>query len=88
MSKPTEQRPPQVTLASGIVMFSSVVVLLTVGERLSTLRSVNRVFLLKNGHVEAAGSHNDLWRDNDHYRRLQVLSDASGTEHAPLRGGG
>jgi ATP-binding cassette subfamily B protein len=57
-------------------------------QRLSTLRSVNRVFLLKNGHVEAAGSHNDLWRDNDHYRRLQVLSDASGTEHAPLRGGG
>ncbi len=37
MSQPTTQRPPQVTLASGIVMFSSVVVLLTVWERVSTL---------------------------------------------------
>ncbi|MCF6376130.1 hypothetical protein L2K70_00760 [Nocardioides KLBMP 9356] len=41
MSKPTEQRPPQVTLASGIVVFSSVVVLLTVWDRLSTLRSLD-----------------------------------------------
>jgi len=54
-------------------------------QRLSTLRTVNRVFLLKNGHIEAHGSHNDLWRDNDQYRRLQILADASATEHTPLR---
>ena len=41
MSQPTEQRPPQVTLASGIVMLSSVVVLLTAGERISTLGSLD-----------------------------------------------
>lgn len=40
MSQPTTQRPPQVSLASGIVMFSSVVVLLTVWERVSSLNSL------------------------------------------------
>ncbi|TGN63610.1 hypothetical protein EXE59_06340 [Nocardioides eburneiflavus] len=40
MSQPTTQRPPQVSLASGIVMFSSVVVLLTVWERVSSLGSL------------------------------------------------
>ncbi len=40
MSQPTEQRPPQVTLASGIVMFASVVVLLTTWERVATLGSL------------------------------------------------
>ena len=54
-------------------------------QRLSTLRRVDRVFLLKNGHLEATGSHNDLWRDNDQYRRLQITADASATEHTPLR---
>jgi ABC-type multidrug transport system fused ATPase/permease subunit len=53
-------------------------------QRLSTLRSVNRVFLLKNGHIQASGSHNDLWRDNDNYRQLQLLADASAT-HTPLK---
>ncbi len=40
MSQPTEQRPPQVTLASSIVMFASVIVLLTAFERVSTLGSL------------------------------------------------
>jgi hypothetical protein len=40
VSQPTTQRPPQVSLASGIVMFSSVVVLLTVWERVSSLGSL------------------------------------------------
>jgi hypothetical protein len=40
VSQPTTQRPPQVGLASAIVMFSSVVVLLTVWERVSSLRSL------------------------------------------------
>ncbi len=54
-------------------------------QRLSTLRKVDRVFLLKNGHVEASGVHGDLWRDNDNYRRLQVMADAPSTEHAALK---
>ena len=37
MSQPTEQRPPQVTLASGIVMFASVLVLLMAWEQITTL---------------------------------------------------
>lgn len=40
MSQPTEQRPPQVTLASGIVIFASIIVLLTALERVSTLGSL------------------------------------------------
>jgi len=40
VSQPTEQRPPQVTLASGIVMFASVMVLLTVWERVTSLGSL------------------------------------------------
>jgi ABC-type multidrug transport system fused ATPase/permease subunit len=55
-------------------------------QRLSTLRKVDRVFLLQNGHLHASGSHSDLWRENDHYRRLQMVADASGIEHVPLGG--
>lgn len=40
VSKPTTQRPPQVTLASGIVMFSSVVALLSVWESVTSLGSL------------------------------------------------
>ena len=40
VSTPTEQRPPQVTLASSIVMFASVLVLLGAWERVSTLGSL------------------------------------------------
>lgn len=40
MSQPTTHRPPQVSLASGIVMFSSVVVLLTAWQRVTSLRSL------------------------------------------------
>jgi hypothetical protein len=40
VSQPTATRPPQVTLASGIVIFSSFIVLLTAWERVSTLGSL------------------------------------------------
>lgn len=53
-------------------------------QRLSTLRNVNRVFLLKNGQVAASGSHNDLWRDDDNYRRIQMVADAT-SEHPALQ---
>lgn len=46
-------------------------------NRLSTLKRVDRVFLLKDGHLEASGSHKDLWQNNEYYRRLQILADAS-----------
>lgn len=46
-------------------------------HRLSTLRRVDRVFLLKNGHIEASGTHRDLWQNNEYYRKLQILADAS-----------
>lgn len=55
--------------------------------RLSTLRKVDRVFLLKDGHLEASGSHRDLWHNNELYRRLQILADAT-TEAAAVRDDG
>ncbi|MBP3954321.1 ABC transporter ATP-binding protein [Gemmata sp. G18] len=54
-------------------------------QRLSTLRNVDRVFLLKNGQVEADGAHDELWKSNDSYRRLQILADATATEHPALK---
>jgi ABC-type multidrug transport system fused ATPase/permease subunit len=46
-------------------------------NRLSTLRAVDRVFLLKDGHLDASGSHRDLWQNNEYYRRLQMVADAT-----------
>ena len=46
-------------------------------HRLSTLKAVHRVFLLRHGKLEATGSHRDLWQSNDQYRRIQVLADAT-----------
>ena len=46
-------------------------------SRLSTLRNVDRVFLLHDGHLEASGSHRDLWQHNEYYRRLQMVADAT-----------
>jgi ATP-binding cassette subfamily B protein len=54
-------------------------------QRLSTLRSVDRVFLIKDGRVEASGAHGDLWKTSDSYRRLRVLADATATEHPALK---
>jgi ATP-binding cassette, subfamily B, bacterial len=48
-----------------------------IANRLSTLRTVDRVFLLKDGHLEASGSHRDLWQNNEYYRRLQMVADAT-----------
>jgi ATP-binding cassette subfamily B protein len=45
-------------------------------SRISTLRSVNRVFLIKQGRLEAAGTHEELWETNESYRRLQLMADA------------
>ena len=53
-------------------------------NRLSTLRTVDRVFLLQDGHLEASGSHRDLWQNNEYYRRLQMVADAT-AETASLK---
>jgi len=54
-------------------------------QRLSTLRRADRVFLLRNGTLAADGAHDDLWRGNDHYRRLQMVADATAHEHPALK---
>jgi ATP-binding cassette subfamily B protein len=51
--------------------------LIFLANRLSTLRGVDRVFLLKDGQLQASGSHDDLWENNVYYRRLQMIADAS-----------
>jgi ATP-binding cassette subfamily B protein len=42
-------------------------------HRLSTIRNCDRVFLLYNGRIEAAGDHRDLLAQNELYRHLQYL---------------
>lgn len=46
-------------------------------NRLSTLRSADRVFVLRGGRIEASGTHRDLWETNEYYRRLPIMADAS-----------
>jgi hypothetical protein len=53
VSQPTTHRPPQVSLASGIVMFSSVVVLLTAWERVTSLRSLETQEAIRDVLAEA-----------------------------------
>ncbi|MFO0802088.1 MAG: ABC transporter ATP-binding protein [Gemmataceae bacterium] len=50
--------------------------ILFLANRVSTLRSVDRVFLLKRGKVDASGHHQELWQSNGTYRRLQLVADA------------
>jgi ATP-binding cassette subfamily B protein len=42
-------------------------------HRLSTIRHCDKVFLLCNGRIEAAGEHKELLAQNDLYRHLQYL---------------
>lgn len=51
--------------------------LIFLANRLSTLQSVDRVFLLKEGRLVASGTHDDLWENNQHYRRLQMVADSA-----------
>ena len=51
--------------------------ILFLAQRLSTLQSASMVFVLTNGKLEAAGSHRELRRTNEFYRRLPVVADAS-----------
>lgn len=43
---------------------------LTIAHRLSTVQSSDRVLLLADGHIKAAGSHEDLYRSSSYYRAL------------------
>lgn len=54
--------------------------ILFLARRLNTLRTADRVFVLKDGQLEASGTHRDLWQGNDYYRRLQILAEATVTE--------
>lgn len=51
--------------------------LIFLANRLSTLQNVDRVFLLKDSRLVAAGTHADLWENNEHYRRLQMVADSA-----------
>jgi hypothetical protein len=53
VSQPTKQRPPQVSLASGIIMFSSVVVLLTAWERVTSLGSLETQDAIRDALADA-----------------------------------
>ena len=56
-------------------------------NRLSTLRSVDRVFVLQDGKLEASGNHRELWQSNGQYRRLHIVADATLETSALSKGG-
>jgi ATP-binding cassette subfamily B protein len=60
--------------------------ILFLAQRLSTLRGVDRVFLFRDGRLEASGTHRDLRQTNEAYRRLPIVADATGPEPAPAPG--
>ena len=78
MSQPTEQRPPQVTLASGIVMFASIMVLLTAWERVSALGSLETQDAIRAALAEAPFSSLGL--------DVQSATDAAAHGHDGRRG--
>lgn len=53
MSQPTQQRPPQVTVASGIIMFASFIVLVTAWEQVATLGSLDTQQAIRDVLAEA-----------------------------------
>ncbi|MCS7271172.1 MAG: ABC transporter ATP-binding protein, partial [Gemmataceae bacterium] len=57
--------------------------ILVLTQRLTTLRWVDRVFLIINGKVADTGTHRELWQRNEQYRRLQVLAEAQAAETVP-----
>jgi ABC-type multidrug transport system fused ATPase/permease subunit len=57
--------------------------ILVLAQRLTTLRWVDRVFLILNGKLTDMGTHRELWQRNDYYRRLQVLAEAQLAEAIP-----
>jgi ATP-binding cassette subfamily B protein len=58
-------------------------------HRLSTIRSCDRVFLVYNGKIEAAGEHRELLAQNELYRHLQYLefNEFAGLVGAPAPAG-
>jgi ATP-binding cassette subfamily B protein len=56
--------------------------ILLLAQRLTTLRWVDRVFLIVNGKISDMGTHRELWQRNDYYRRLQLLAEAQVAETA------
>ncbi len=49
---------------------------IVVSNRLSTLRRADRVLILENGQVTAIGTHDELLRSSEYYRRLAELQFA------------
>jgi subfamily B ATP-binding cassette protein MsbA len=45
-------------------------IVITVAHRLSTVRDVDRILLVSNGHIVADGTHTDLLKFSDEYKRL------------------
>src|SRR5262249_4046989 len=59
-------------------------------HRLSTIRNCDKVFLLCNGRIDAAGEHKELLAQNALYRPLQYLesNEFAGMTPGPAAGAG
>lgn len=55
-------------------------------HRVSTIRSCDRVFLLHNGQVEAAGDHREMLTHSELYRHLQYMEFNAFADQLAMRG--
>jgi ATP-binding cassette, subfamily B, bacterial len=57
---------------------------LIIAHRLATVRHADRIVVMEHGRIVAAGTHDDLVRDNPLYARLAALQFAMPAEHAAV----
>ncbi|GLX99664.1 MULTISPECIES: ABC transporter ATP-binding protein [Actinoplanes] len=84
LDEPTAHLDPdnERALATTLREVSAVCALVVIAHRVTTVRSADRILVVENGVVAAAGTHDQVMRDSAYYRRLTGVRPP-GTRPAP-----
>ncbi len=55
---------------SDISLFLKDKIVIKISHRLSTLKDCNKMIVLKNGRIDSIGTHDELVKTSDDYRKL------------------